>query len=256
MKISIITVTYNAEQVLEKTLLSILQQSNQQFECILVDGESKDGTVSLIQKFEQQIKNQEYPGIKPEQFRWISEPDRGLYDAMNKGINMATGDFVWFMNAGDKIYDRDTVQKIVDLYNIEPECDLIYGQTIMIDEEDREVGERHKIAPQKLTRRSLLKGLVVGHQSILVHKKIAPRFDLSYRITADYDWVIRAVSESHCQGYIDQYLSRFMIAGVSSQKRWMGLKERFAIMREHFGLFQTLLAHFVIALKYPFSKKY
>jgi len=256
VNISIITVTYNAEQVLEKTLLSILNQSNQQFECILVDGQSKDGTVPLIQRFEQQIKNQEYPGIKPDQFRWISEPDRGLYDAMNKGIDMATGDFVWFMNAGDKIYDRDTIRKIVELYNIEPECDLIYGQTIMIDEEDQEVGERHKIAPKKLTRRSLLQGLVVGHQSILVHKKIADKFDLSYKIAADYDWVVKAVSKSHCQGYIDQYLSRFMVAGVSSQKRGLALKERFSIMKKHFGLFYTLLAHLLITLKYPFSRKY
>ena len=123
MKISIITVTYNAEQVLEKTLLSILQQSNQQFECILVDGESKDGTVSLIQKFEQQIKNQEYPGIGPEQFRWISEPDRGLYDAMNKGIRIAKGEIIHlFVKFSPQEYYKQGIFELVN-YTYEDDMD-------------------------------------------------------------------------------------------------------------------------------------
>jgi len=98
---SIITVTYNAERWLERTILSVLSQSYPNIEFIIVDGASKDGTVDIIKQYE--------PGIAS----WVSEPDKGLYDAMNKGLRMATGDYVWFINAGDTLYTSDTLQSIV-----------------------------------------------------------------------------------------------------------------------------------------------
>lgn len=256
MKISIITITYNAEPVLEKTMLSVLNQTNTNFEYCIIDGNSKDNTVSIIQKMEQKIQEGAFKGITADQFKWISEPDRGLYDAMNKGIDLSTGDFVWFVNAGDKVYNSDTLQKIYDLIEIEKDCDFIYGQSVMIDEQDHEIGERHKIAPKVLRLNHFLNGLVICHQSVIVKKSIASHYNLNYSIASDYDWVIRAYQNSECQGYIDQYLSKFMVAGVSSQKRQLAWKERFIIMKEHFGVFKTVAAHVYIVLKYPFTRKY
>lgn len=256
MKISIITITYNAEKFLEKTILSVLQQSNHDFEYLIIDGNSKDSTVDIIKQYEQKISEGLFQGVENSQFNWISEPDQGLYDAMNKGILKSTGDFVWFVNAGDKIYSSETLQQIQELLDIESECDFIYGQSIMIDQEDREIGERHKIAPRVIHKKTFLQGLVVCHQSVLVRKNIVPDYNLEYKIASDFDWVIKSIEKSVCQGYIDQYLSKFMIAGVSSQQRVSAWKERFTIMKMHFGLLQTLWAHLKIAIKYPFTRKY
>ena len=102
--ISIITITYNAERWLERTMRSVHAQSCKDYEYIIVDGASKDGTVDIIRRLEPQFKGR---------LSWKSEPDKGLYDAMNKGIARATGDFLWFMNAGDEIYAPDTLAHVV-----------------------------------------------------------------------------------------------------------------------------------------------
>jgi len=251
-RLSIITITYNAERFLPKTIESILGQKYLDFEYIIVDGQSKDGTVGIIRDCEQRIQSKSLPIT----FRWVSEPDKGLYDAMNKGMKMAQGEFVWFMNAGDKIYDAQTVANLIQRLESEADADVIYGQSLIIDEEDRPLGERHKIAPKVLTRKSMLNGLVVCHQSILVRRTIAPEYDLSYRITADYDWTCKVLAVSKKNLYIDQYLSRFMTAGVSDVHRKKAWMERYRIMKKHFGLCATLWAHFKIIVRYPFTIKY
>lgn len=252
---SIITITFNAENYLEKTILSILNQTYPDFEYLIIDGNSNDGTTDIIRKTEQKIASGDF-GLTPDNFHWISEPDKGLYDAMNKGIAMAKGKYIWFINAGDKIHNPTTLSYINQIIQKQSNCDIVYGQSLMIDSNDNPLGERHKIAPKQLTKKSLLKGLVVCHQSIVVKKDIAPFYDLRYRIASDYDWVIRVVSSSQQNTYIDDYLSDFMIAGTSSIHRKQAWKERYLIMKKHFGLFATLWAHVNIILKYPFTRKY
>ena len=256
VKVTIITITFNAEKHLAKTMLSVLNQETADFEYIIIDGKSKDATVDIICEYEQKIKEGHFPNISIENFRWISEPDTGLYDAMNKGLKMASGDFVWFMNAGDKMYDNQTLSAIQQEIHNEPAVDVVYGQSLMIDEDDNPLGERHKIAPKTLSKKDLLKGLVICHQSIIVRKSIAPQYNLKYKISADYDWVNKVLSISKKNIYIDQYLSKFMIAGVSSVHRKKSWQERFEIMNCNFGLFATLWAHFIILVKYPFTRKY
>ena len=259
-KVSIITITYNAGRFLKNTMESIVNQTNRDFEYLIVDGGSTDITLDIIQQydnqhfasFEEAEKRETTPADK---IVWISEKDRGLYDAMNKGMHLAHGDFVWFINAGDKIYAEDTLQRIVDTIEANPSCDVVYGQSIIIDEEENIRGERHKIAPKNLSFKSLLNGLVVCHQSILVRKDIAPDYDIQYRISADYDWVCKVLSKSTKNCYIDDYLSRFMIAGVSAQQRKKSWLERYRIMKKHFGVMATWWAHLKIIAKYPFSRK-
>ncbi|MDR1793523.1 MAG: glycosyltransferase [Bacteroidales bacterium] len=253
MLITIITVTYNAQEHICKTIESILNQTNKDFEYIVIDGNSKDKTVDILRKYTEKIEQKEF---QLHDFKWISEPDTGLYDAMNKGLDMATGEFVWFMNAGDKLFDNNTLAEIQNHLQSNPDADIVYGQSLIIDQNDTPIGERHKIAPKKLTVNSFLNGLVVGHQSILVRKSIATHYDLQYTVAADYDWVISAVKKSHQNLYIDNYLSRFMIAGFSTVHRKKAWKDRFLIMKKQFGLCKTLWAHFLITLKYPFTKKY
>ena len=109
MKLSIITVTYDAARTIEKTMQSVLNQSCNDYEYLIVDGNSSDNTLAIVKSMEDRVKMGEF-GIGLEQFRWISEPDKGLYDAMNKALGFAKGEFVWFINAGDKIYSKDTLQ--------------------------------------------------------------------------------------------------------------------------------------------------
>ena len=243
--ISIITITYNAERWLERTTQSVLAQTCTDYEYIIVDGASKDGTVDIIKRLEPQFKGR---------LSWKSEPDKGLYDAMNKGIERAKGDFVWFMNAGDEIYGADTLAHIIAA--ADAETDIIYGKACIVNAEGVKVSEHHKLTPPDLQRKHLLNGLVVSHQAIIVRKSIAGKYDTNYRICADYDWVVRAVSTSRRNVYLDEYLCKFLTEGVSQKQRKRAWKERFRIMCEHFGWPQTLWAHFLIALRYPFSIKY
>lgn len=249
MKLTIITITFNAERFLRKTIQNVLAQTYQNIEYIIVDGKSTDRTVDIIKECEADFC------VNGIDFKWISEPDKGLYDAMNKGLRMATGDFVWFINAGDKIYDSTTAQRVADALADNADADVVYGQTLIIDQNDEPCGERHKIAPVSLEFRHMLNGLVVCHQSIVVRKEIAPAYDLRYHYSADYDWVCGVLEQSRKNIYIDGYLSKFMQSGISAKNRKASWIERYKIMCQHFGVVRTLVAHLVIALKYPFSKQ-
>lgn len=244
MKISVITVTWNAARWVELTLRSVLCQTCTDYEHLIVDGASSDATMSIVRR---------YASLNP-RLRWVSEPDHGLYDAMNKALRLAKGDFVWFINAGDALYDAATLGRVADA--IDDTVDIVYGRTCVVNQEGVPIGEHHKPTPALLTRRSLLNGLVVSHQSIIVRRTIAAPYNTAYRISADYDWVLRAVSASRRNVFIDAPLSRFMTSGLSAKHRKRSWAERFTIMRHHYGLPLTLWAHLLIALRYPFSKKY
>ena len=224
---------------------SVLAQTCKEYEYIIVDGGSKDGTVEIIKRLEPEFEGR---------LSWKSEPDKGLYDAMNKGIQRAKGDFVWFINAGDEIYAQDTLAHIVAAAT--DDSDIVYGKACIVNAEGLKVSEHHKPTPPDLQRKHLLNGLVVCHQAILVRRSIADKYNTDYRICADYDWVVRAVTTSRKNAYLDEYVCKFLTEGVSQKQRKRAWKERFHIMRAHFGILPTLWAHFLIVLKYPFSIKY
>ena len=124
-KFSIITVTYNAEKVLEDTIQSVISQTYHHIEYIIVDGASKDGTISIINRY------------RPHIHTVVSEPDKGLYDAMNKGIALASGDYLCFLNAGDCFHEDDTLQQMVHTINGSELPDVLYGETAIVDQEYR-----------------------------------------------------------------------------------------------------------------------
>ena len=184
-KFTIITITYNAARWLERTVLSILSQSYPNIEYVVIDGGSTDGTVDIIKQYA--------PGIS----FWVSEPDKGLYDAMNKGLRHATGDYVWFINAGDTLQTADTLQRVVMKISKKKSLpDIIYGETAIVDARGRMIGMRRLHAPKELTWKSFRMGMLVCHQSFIVKRAIAPEYDLQYRLSADYDWGIRCMKRA------------------------------------------------------------
>jgi len=233
-KISVITVVYNGEKHIGKTIESVLNQSYSSLEYIVVDGKSTDGTLKIIEESAGHIKV-------------ISEPDEGLYDSMNKGLEVATGDYVWFLNAGDQIYGTDTVEQMME--GSEGNPDIIYGGTMIIDEAQNEVGDRRLKPPDQLTWKSFRQGMVVCHQSLVVKRAMAPQYNLEYRFSADIDWAIRASKSAGSIHNSRLVLSRFMEGGLTDHNIQAGLKERFRIMRKYYGLVPTVLRHFLFGVR-------
>ncbi len=235
--ISIITIVFNGKDTLQKTIDSIACQSYFNIEYIIIDGASSDGTIDLIKTNNIAVS------------KYISEPDDGLYDAMNKGLKLATGDYVWFINSGDEIYNSETVATFVDGFS-EQWPDVIYGDTVMIDEVGNEIGERRLQPPLNLTWKDFKNGMLVSHQSILVSTRIAQLYNTRYRFSADFEWCLQALKDAQNIYNSGLILSRFLDGGLTKQNIVPGLRERFDIMRRYFGLIPTILKHIPIGIRF------
>ncbi|MDP3466179.1 MAG: glycosyltransferase, partial [Sulfuricurvum sp.] len=153
--ISIITVVYNGEKYLEETILSILNQTYDNVEYIIIDGKSTDTTLEIVKKYEDKI---DY---------WISESDTGIYDAMNKGISLSSNDtHLWFINAGDRIYSNDVIEQIYK----SGKYDVYYGETALVNNQYQIVNTL--TVPHTLTWNDMYQGMIISHQSIIIHKKL------------------------------------------------------------------------------------
>lgn len=235
MRLSVITVTYNCRDLLERTLESVQRQTFPAVEHIIVDGGSQDGTAELIRQREAWLG------------RWISEPDKGIYDAMNKGLNMASGDYILYLNAGDTFFEPGTVEKI---FAPDHDADIYYGQTKITDRSGNITGDRRLRAPEKLNWKSFRHGMLVCHQSFIVKRSIAPAYDLSYAICSDIDWCIRCMKAAGEIQNTHQYISCFLEGGVSRQQEKKAWRERFAIMKKYYGISTTLLSHLYILYRF------
>ncbi len=247
MKFSIITITYNAEKVLQRTLDSVRSQTYRDMEHLIIDGASTDETVAMAEAYRQRAS---YDVVVR------SEPDKGIYDAMNKGLRLATGDYVVFMNAGDTFHDERTLERVLEgiteLRNSgTPELRpaVIYGDTDIVDSEGRFLRKRHLSVPDRLTWRSFRKGMLVCHQAFYARLDIARDipYDLQYRHSADVDWCIRVMKEAERRHLplrrVPGVVADFMDGGNTTQNHRASLKERFTVMRRHYGLFTTLTMH-------------
>ncbi|HET6224937.1 MAG TPA: glycosyltransferase family 2 protein [Bacteroidia bacterium] len=238
-KITIITVVFNAQALIEQTIQSVLQQTYPFIEYIIIDGASTDGTLQLIDRYKAQLA-------------FISsEKDQGLYDAMNKGLKKATGEYVLFLNAGDVLNDADVLQAI---FTDGTPADVYYGNTKIIDAAGSVLGERRLTPPEKLTWRSLKFGMCVSHQSFIPKRTLVEPYDLRYKLSSDIDWVIRVLKKANTIVNTHITISKFLEGGVSSKRRKKALIERFKIMVTHYGLLSTLFSHAYILVRYPFHK--
>ena len=237
-KFSIITVTYNAASVLEDTIQSVITQTYKNVEYIIIDGDSSDRTLEIANKYKEHIH------------RIISEPDKGLYDAMNKGISIATGDYLCFLNAGDELHEDDTLQLMVHSITGRDLPDVIYGETAIVDEEGHFLRMRRLSAPEELNWESFKKGMLVCHQAFFARRTLAPMYDLKYRFSADFDWCIKIMKKSTILHNTHLTLIDYLNDGLTTHNHKASLKERFYIMCKHYGYVTTVLNHawFVIRL--------
>ena len=230
-KFSVITVTYNAESVLEATIQSVISQTYHHVEYIIVDGASKDGTLAVIDRYKGRIT------------RVVSEPDKGLYDAMNKGIKLATGDYLCFLNAGDSFYEDDTLQQMAHSICGNELPDVLYGETELVDKERHFVRMRRLSAPEALTWRSFKQGMLVCHQAFFAKASLVEPYDLRYRFSADFDWCIRIMKKARVLHNTHLILIDYLDEGMTTRNRHASLKERFRIMAHHYGWVSTVAHH-------------
>lgn len=239
-KFSIITVTYNAVNVLEDTIQSIVTQTYKNTEYIIVDGGSTDGTLDIIHKYKEHIHT------------LVSEPDKGLYDAMNKGIKLATGDYLCFLNAGDGLHEDDTLQLMVHSITGTELPGVLYGETEIVDSEGHFLSMRRLSTPERLTWKSFKKGMLVCHQAFFARRDLIEPYDLQYRFSADFDWCIRIMKKAEVLHNTHLTLIDYLNEGMTTRNHKASLKERFRIMAKHYGLISTAMHHvwFVLRLLY------
>jgi glycosyltransferase involved in cell wall biosynthesis len=229
-KISIITVTFNADKWIEMTMQSVFAQTYPNIEYIIVDGLSKDKTLEIVQNYNSKIA------------KIIVEKDKNNYDAMNKGLRAATGDYVWFLHAGDVIPNPQTLYLALENWQNE---DFIYGKA-EIQTLDNQILPLHKPHPEAahFSWQSLINGMIICHQSMLMKRAICVEYNFeNYRIAADLDWSIRCLKQATTFKNTNTILCTFLAGGLSNQHRKQGLKERFRILKYHFGLFNTIFQH-------------
>ena len=241
-KYSIIVVTYNNANGLQRTLQSIRHQCYAQREVIVIDGGSKDESLKII------AENQDIITTS------VSEKDNGIYNAMNKGIRLVTGDYVVFMNAGDFFPSTDTLEKIVHQcrlseYPAAERPGVLYGNTNIVDGEGHFLHPRRLQPPVKLTWKSFRHGMLVCHQAFYARTDIAKntQYDTRYRFSADVDWCIRIMRETERMGLTlcntKMVVANYTEEGATTQNHSESLKERFHVMRRNYGLLTTLVMH-------------
>ncbi|MCM1346483.1 MAG: glycosyltransferase [Bacteroides sp.] len=259
--ITIVTVTYNAEPVLERTLRSMEEQTFNDVEHIIMDGASTDRTLAMSQTYKDRNEGR--------RIIIVSERDNGLYDAMNKAIDMATGKYICFLNAGDKLHSPETLEHVATAATDKCRCGanadsdimgchsigaaectcvgIIYGDTDIVDDNGNRLRSRRLSPPDKLTWKSFRHGMLVCHQAFYVNTSIVEKYNTKYRFSADFDWCVRAMKNAEKQGLClvntKKILADYLSEGMTTANHKASLKERFRIMAVHYGLLSTIFQH-------------
>ena len=210
--ITIITVVYNGQKNLEKTIQSVITQTYSNIEYIIIDGGSLDGTIEIIKKFTNNISF------------WVSEPDKGIYDAMNKGIERSKGEWINFMNSGDTFYDENVVSSLFDNY-ISNDVSVLYGQTLI-----NYFFGKYIVNPLPL---NMINSVIpFCHQSSFIRTQTIKinKFDINYKISADYNLFLKLYKNNIQFAYFDQCISVYdATEGLSSQNEILLYKEHSTI---------------------------
>ncbi|MCE7040563.1 glycosyltransferase [Dyadobacter sp. CY312] len=236
--ITIVTITYNAEKFLGRTLHSVQDAlrgvDSGLIEYLIIDGGSKDETLAIADQYSFITQT-------------VSERDHGLYDAMNKGLNLATGKYIWFLNAGDEVYDPRVLTQLIE--NITSDADIYYSDAMFVLENGAEVGLRSKFTPHQLPQnlkwQDFATGMRVCHQSFIAKKSIAPQYDIT-NLSADIDWEISCIKNAGRTQLLNFILCKYLLGGTSVQNHRRSLLDRFSVLRKHFGLIPTIINHLFI----------
>ena len=210
MKISVITATYNSEKTLRDTLDSILAQTYADIESIIVDGASKDGTMDIVREYEPRFEGR---------MHWVSEPDKGIYDAMNKGIKMASGDVIGVLNSDDFYHDERVVEDIANAFE-QKNVDCVYGNLVFIDEKNKDIilriwkGSQHECG-------AFLRGWHPAHPTFYAKSIWFERFgafNLKYTVSADFELMLRFIEKGQIRNaYLDRYFVKMRMGGESTK---------------------------------------
>ena len=257
IRFTVITCTFNAEEVVERTLDSVLDQTYSHLEHLIVDGASKDRTVEMAEQYKAKSDAEDHC----HDVIISSEPDKGLYDAMNKAIARATGDYVLFLNAGDVFPSPDTLETVAEsVGDGEALPAVLYGDTDIVDMDGHFLRHRRLSPPKRLTWRSFMKGMVVCHQAFYARTDLAKAnpYDLSFRYSADVDWCIRIMREARRRHRpmrnVGAVVVNFLDGGMTTANHRASLKERFRVMCRHYGFVATALMHVWFVVR-SFTKK-
>lgn len=235
-KISIITVVYNSEKYIRRTIESIVGQDYPAIEYIIIDGKSKDTTMQIVNEYRDRIAV------------IVSEPDKGLYDAMNKGLRLATGSYVLYINSGDALSSPTLLSDIFN--NVPADSDVIYGDTQITDEEGNILHNRRHRPPEQLSWRDYKRGMLVCHQSFIAKRTLCDEYDTIYRYAADFDWCLNILLKSRVVTNYGKDISLFMDGGQTKRTIVPGLKERYRIMCKYYGKAKATFWNFILGVKF------
>ena len=245
IRITYVTITYNAADVLQRTLDSVLSQYYPEIVHLIIDGASTDATLQLVDAYIQQ-SNAAGNGHR---IQVTSEPDKGIYDAMNKGLRSLDGDYVCFLNAGDFLPAADTVSRIVEKIDQSQLPAVLYGDTDIVDGEGRFLHHRRLAPPEKLTWKSFRHGMLVCHQAFYARTDfaIATPYNQKYRYSADIDWCIRIMKAAAKENVpllnLHTVVANYTEEGQTTLHHRESLLERYKVMECHYGRLQTFLMH-------------
>lgn len=225
-KISIVTVVFNSEKTISRTIECILSQTIPVYEYIIIDGCSTDSTLNIIKKYIPFFTEKDIS------FQIISERDCGIYDAMNKGINHSKGDWVGIINSDD-FYENDTIELVENFININKDCEVIYGDMNLFD------NSKIKLIKPNLNLNNLYYSMTLFHPSIFIKKRIYDSYglySLDFRLSSDWDLVLKLYHNNIRFLYLNKTLSNFTIGGAGSGFKFIHFKERFKIRHKYFSI--------------------
>lgn len=226
MRISVVMVCLNAVNCIEESLASVVGQTSGDIEYVVIDGGSTDGTLEVIDRYRSRIDT------------LVTEPDRGLYHAMNKGIQAATGDYLYFLNSDDRFFDENVVADVVAVLREDPSLDLVYGDVVM--ENEGQIYRQSQVPV--LTRESLCRRGFC-HQALFARRETLLRtggFSEQYRIVADGDWLAKTLATGAKSRHIQRDIAVVSLAGLSSSTNWRAEKRRY--LRNNFTRWELFLS--------------
>lgn len=255
IRITYVTITYNAAGVLQRTLDSVLSQDYPDITHLVIDGASTDGTLKMVDDY----IGRSNAADNGHRIQVMSEPDEGIYDAMNKGLRSLDGDYVCFLNAGDFLPAADTVSKIVGYISLaageENMPAVLYGDTDIVDGEGRFLHHRRLSPPENLSWKSFRQGMLVCHQAFYARADfaIATPYDMQYRYSADVDWCIRVMKAAAKENVpllnLKMVVANYTQEGQTTLHHRESLLERYRVMERHYGRIQTFLLHCWFAIR-------
>ena len=258
IRITYVTVTYNAAGVLQRTLDSVLQQDYPELVHLIIDGASTDGTMQMVEAYIER-SNAAKNGHR---IQVMSEPDKGIYDAMNKGLRSLDGDYVCFLNAGDFLPASDIASSInsqLSIFNSQLPA-VLYGDTDIVDGEGRFLHHRRLAPPENLTWKSFRHGMLVCHQAFYARTDfaIATPYNQKYRYSADVDWCIRIMKAAAKENVpllnLHRVVANYTQEGETTLHHRESLIERYKVMESHYGRISTFLMHCWFVVRSVFKK--